>query len=217
VPAWGRGRSALAGVAAFAWLVPASSLAQPREWRIEAQRARGLAVSGRCDLAIAAFDRAVELEPSRPDLLRDRGACHDRLGHRELAVEDYTAYCDAAPTSPDVPPLRQRISELQASGPIQPAPPLGGAPGLSVSPAASPPPVSSGESGVQLPPVEHQESVLEMPPAQKADETEAPSPRANLQPVDEPVVPQGLEVGLRIGYAFPLGATAQNLNLNDVF
>jgi hypothetical protein len=30
-------------------------------------------------------------------------------------------------------------------------------------------------------------------------------------------VPQGLEVGLRLGYAFPLGATAQNLNLNDIF
>jgi hypothetical protein len=219
VPAWGRW--ALVGVAALAWLAPASSLAQPREWRIEAQRARGLAVSGRCDLAIASFDRALELQPSRPDLLRDRGACHDRLGHRELAVEDYTAYCDAVPTSPDVPALRQRIVELQAAAPLQPAPPFGGAPTPAVSPAPglapSPPPVSAGESGVQLPPVEHQESVLEMPPAEKADEAEAPPPRANLQPVDEPLVPQGLEVGLRIGYAFPLGSEAQNINLNDVF
>jgi hypothetical protein len=70
---------------------------------------------------------------------------------------------------------------------------------------------------VQLPPVEHQESVLEIPPAEKADESEAPPPRANLQPVDEPVVPQGLELGLRIGYALPLGSEAQNINLSDVF
>jgi hypothetical protein len=105
----------------LAWLVPTRGLAQPNEGRRVVQLARGQAIAGQCALAIPNFDRAIALNPAWPDLLRDRGACHEQLGQREAAAADYRAYCDAVPTAADVPSLRQRIVALQAPIAQQPA------------------------------------------------------------------------------------------------
>jgi hypothetical protein len=59
--------------------------------------------------------------------------------------------------------------------------------------------------------------VVETPPAERADEAEPPPPPRTKHVEEEPVVPHGIEVGLRAGYAIPLGSEAQNSNLNNVF
>jgi hypothetical protein len=138
---------------AMVWLLPTRAFAQLSEARRTAQRARGLALGGQCDQAIPSYDRAIQLSPSKPELLRERGACHETLGHRKAAADDYRAFCDAAPTAPEVPALRQRIAELEAPVAAPPratpaiapsTPPLGGGPATDAAmPAFAPPPSSS--------------------------------------------------------------------------
>jgi hypothetical protein len=110
-------------VAAVGLVFARSAPAQPNEARRAAQRARSFVVAGQCDLAVPSLDQALALDPGNPELLRDRGACHDRLGHRQAAVADYRAYCAAAPTGVDVAAVRQRIAQLEA-GPSAPSPPV---------------------------------------------------------------------------------------------
>ncbi len=55
-------------------LTEGPAFAQASEARRTAQHARGLALSGQCAEAIPVFNRAINLEPVHPELLRDRGA-----------------------------------------------------------------------------------------------------------------------------------------------
>jgi hypothetical protein len=144
---------ALCCIVAMVWLLPTRAFAQLSEARRTVQRARGLALGGQCDQAIPIYDRAIQLSPSKPELLRERGACHEQLGHRKPAADDYRAFCDAAPTAPEVPALRQRIADLEAPVAATPqatpviapgAPPLSGGPATDAAiPAFAPPPSSS--------------------------------------------------------------------------
>jgi len=192
---------ALACVVAALWLAPVGAHAQPSEGHVVAQRARGYAIAGRCDLAIPIFDRAIELEPSQPDLVRDRGACHERLGHRDLAWQDYTAYCDAAGDAADVPAVRRRIEQLEApSTPPPTATPTPGAATDLLPPVASHP--DRNEDPFYTPSSEK--------PSEEVDNPKKPVP-------DEVPVPSGFEVGLRVGYSIPFGTEASTGKMSDLF
>jgi hypothetical protein len=114
------------------WLLPSQALGQPNEGRRTIQRARGLALAGQCQEAVLEYDRAIQLAPSQPELLRERGNCKDKLSQRAAAVADYRAYCSAAPAAPDVAAVQQRIAELETAPSAQPA---------TVEPAGAPPTV----------------------------------------------------------------------------
>jgi hypothetical protein len=103
-------------------LFPERANAQPNEARRAAQAARGLVIAGQCDAAIPSLERAIQLNPGQPELVRDRGVCTERLGRRQAAVADYRAYCNAAPNAADVPQVQKHIAELEAAPVGQPPP-----------------------------------------------------------------------------------------------
>jgi hypothetical protein len=214
----GRGLGARVGacLVALALLVPATSFAQLSEGRRAAQRARGFVMGGRCDLAIPDYDKAIASDPV-PALLRERGGCHEKLGHADLAIRDYQAYVAAAPTAADVAAIQQRIAQLQVGGTPLP----GAAPAAPAAPPpqpSSPPPplpvgASSPGAGAPLP-------ASPTAPASEASELPAPSPEPPPPPKhhertqsdqDRPL--SGLELGFRSGFALPLGqATGGGMN-----
>jgi hypothetical protein len=69
---------------------------------------------GDCVSALDYFDRAISVHP-RPDLVRDRGLCHDKLNHPYPAIRDYRAYLAERPDAPDADQIRARLGALQGS------------------------------------------------------------------------------------------------------
>ena len=65
-----------------------------------------------CAGAIEAFDAAV-LHSTDPTLRRDRGLCHEQLGHPYPAIDDYRAYLTAESDAPDVEGIRGRLARLE--------------------------------------------------------------------------------------------------------
>jgi len=69
--------------------------------------------SGDCAGALDAFDAALRTSRA-PQLYRDRGACHEKLGQPYPAIDDYRAYLTARPNAPDAEGIRARVAELEA-------------------------------------------------------------------------------------------------------
>jgi hypothetical protein len=78
----------------------------------DATVARQRARAGDCAGALPAFDNAVNLT-IEPTLRRDRGLCHEKLGHPFPAIDDYRAYLVAKPDAPDADQIRERLSRLE--------------------------------------------------------------------------------------------------------
>lgn len=78
----------------------------------EAQAARGRARAGDCAGALTSFDAALR-NTNDPGLHRDRGLCHEKLGHPFPAIDDYRAYLTARPEAPDAEQIRQRLGALE--------------------------------------------------------------------------------------------------------
>lgn len=99
----------------MAFVEPASA---QRAWKTpgesDAATARRLASIGRCDEALAPFDAAVYSRSEDATLRRDRGVCHERLGHPSPAIEDYRAYLSMDPGAPDAMSIRTRLDALEA-------------------------------------------------------------------------------------------------------
>jgi hypothetical protein len=76
------------------------------------QAARARAQAGDCAGALAAFDAAIEVSID-PTLRRDRGLCHEKLGHPAPAMDDYRAYLTARPDAADAEGIRQRLAALE--------------------------------------------------------------------------------------------------------
>lgn len=72
---------------------------------------------GDCAGALDLFDQALASSMD-PTVRRDRGLCHERLGHTYPAIEDYRAYLTATPDAPDADGIRDRLQLLteDASG-----------------------------------------------------------------------------------------------------
>jgi hypothetical protein len=73
--------------------------------------------NGDCAGALDAFD-AVLRSAVEPSVSRDRGICHEQLGHAFPAIDDYRVYLTALPDAPDADGIRQRLARLeqQATG-----------------------------------------------------------------------------------------------------
>jgi hypothetical protein len=67
---------------------------------------------GDCEGAINAFDAALETSLDA-SLHRDRGLCHEQLGHPYPAIDDYEAYLTADNEAPDADDIRLRLRRLQ--------------------------------------------------------------------------------------------------------
>jgi hypothetical protein len=66
-----------------------------------------------CARSLDALDRAIVVS-IEPTLRRDRGLCHEHLGHPYPAVDDYRAYLMARPDAPDADDVRSRLERLEA-------------------------------------------------------------------------------------------------------
>lgn len=78
----------------------------------DATVARQRARAGDCAGALPAFDNAVNLT-IEPTLRRDRGLCHEKLGHPFPAIDDYRSYLTARPDAPDADQIRDRLARLE--------------------------------------------------------------------------------------------------------
>ncbi|MDF2695961.1 MAG: hypothetical protein K0S65_4344, partial [Labilithrix sp.] len=78
----------------------------------EAQAARGRARAGDCAGALPSFDAAIR-STEDPTIHRDRGLCHENLGHPFPAIDDYRIYLTARPEAPDADQIRQRLAALE--------------------------------------------------------------------------------------------------------
>lgn len=81
-------------------------------WIRTARLARERSAASDCVGALSLFDQAIELSHD-PTLRRDRGACHERLGHTFPAIDDYRAYLTEAPQAADAEGIRERFQRLQ--------------------------------------------------------------------------------------------------------
>jgi hypothetical protein len=77
-----------------------------------AMAARDRMRSGDCAGALDAFDAALE-HSIDASLRRDRGLCHEQLGHPYPAIDDYRAYLTADPDAPDAEGIRGRLARLE--------------------------------------------------------------------------------------------------------
>ena len=78
-----------------------------------ARAARARAQKGDCKGALDAFDEALRTSVD-PLLNRDRGVCHEQLGHPYPAMDDYRAYLTALPEAKDADAVRARLMKLEA-------------------------------------------------------------------------------------------------------
>src|SRR5580658_187954 len=62
-----------------------------------AELARTRMKNGDCPGALDAFDLAIT-QSHEPTLYRDRGLCHEKLGHPYPAIDDYRTYLTSAPS-----------------------------------------------------------------------------------------------------------------------
>ncbi len=122
-------RCATAGVAALAvglhvragWAAPPRRGNQnPQEGPIviQSDTAGDAAAAGRarmargdCAGAIDAFDAAMRSSID-VTIRRDRGLCHEKLGHPYPAMDDYRAYLTARPNAPDADDIHARLMRL---------------------------------------------------------------------------------------------------------
>lgn len=81
-----------------------------------AARGRALAAQGNCEAALDAFDDALR-HTVDPAVFRDRGYCHEKLGHTFPAIDDYRAYLSQAPDAPDGDKVRERLLGLEGQVP----------------------------------------------------------------------------------------------------
>ena len=69
--------------------------------------------AGDCVGALDSFDAALRTSNQDPTIYRDRGLCHEKLGHPYPAIDDYRVYLTDAPDAPDVEGIRARLAALE--------------------------------------------------------------------------------------------------------
>jgi hypothetical protein len=78
-----------------------------------ASDARKRMAAGDCEGALTSFDAALRTSTTDPTLYRDRGQCHEKLGHPFPAMDDYREYLTDAPDAPDAEGFRTRLAQLE--------------------------------------------------------------------------------------------------------
>ena len=99
-------------------------MSRDRSRSAAAEAARAKAAAGDCAAALDLFDEALR-HSIDPTLYRDRGECHDKLGHVFPALDDFRAYILHAPDAADVDKYRARVEELVKLASQDMAPGLG--------------------------------------------------------------------------------------------
>jgi hypothetical protein len=84
--------------------------------------ARARFAAGDCNGAIDAFDIAIG-HSIDPTLYRDRGICHEKLGHPFPAIDDYRWYLSATPHAKDADDIQERLARLEGHAPPKEASP----------------------------------------------------------------------------------------------
>lgn len=74
--------------------------------------ARAKFAAGDCTAALDLFDQAIA-HAADPALRRDRGICHERLGHTYPAIDDFRAYLSAVPHARDEGDIQARLAKLE--------------------------------------------------------------------------------------------------------
>jgi tetratricopeptide (TPR) repeat protein len=64
--------------------------------------------------ALEAFDAAMRTSFD-PQVRRDRGLCHEQLGHPFPAIDDFRYYLTALPDAPDAEDIRNRLNQLETA------------------------------------------------------------------------------------------------------
>jgi hypothetical protein len=168
--------------------------APPEKGRAEAQgaiarpanagdAARARARQGDCAGALDAYDQAIRTTID-PDLRRDRGLCHEQLGHPFPAIDDYRYYLTARPHAPDAEAIRTRLTRLEEQAGV-------------VAPGAA----DKGDKG------ESAEASASMSVSFNGSTTSATVPGRNLDTIesDEKLDIQADESPLRRGKGFEIG------------
>jgi hypothetical protein len=78
-----------------------------------ATAARNRMKAGDCAGALESFDAALRSTGQDPTLYRDRGICHETLGHPYPAIDDYREYLTDMPDAADAEGIRQRLTRLE--------------------------------------------------------------------------------------------------------
>jgi Tetratricopeptide repeat len=76
-----------------------------------ADLARTLVKQGNCAKALDLFDQALQTSQT-PTVVRDRGLCHEKLGHVFPAREDFRRYLAESPEARDADDIRTRLDSL---------------------------------------------------------------------------------------------------------
>jgi hypothetical protein len=105
-----------------------------------ASAARSRMNSGDCAGALDSFDAALRTTSSDPTLFRDRGLCHEKLGHPYPAIDDYRQYLTDLPEAVDAPAIRKKLVNLEDET-------TGRAPSAASSDDTDVPPVDTSVSG----------------------------------------------------------------------
>jgi tetratricopeptide (TPR) repeat protein len=98
---------------------PAKYKAQPLNMRRQQLGTQAMGETGRERMrkgdwagALEAFDIALRTSTDAA-LYRDRGRCHEQLGHAYPAIDDYRKYLTAVPDGPDADGVRERLAKLE--------------------------------------------------------------------------------------------------------
>lgn len=75
--------------------------------------ARKRMAAGDCEGALTSFDAALRTSNQDPTLYRDRGLCHEKLGHPYPAIDDYREYLTDLPDAADADAFRGRLADLE--------------------------------------------------------------------------------------------------------
>lgn len=111
------------------------------EARRHAQRASGLAASGKCRQAVAEWTKALAILRD-PALLFNRGECYRKLGDTDSALDDYRQFLNDMPKAPNRGDVERRIAELTGQkNKEQPKESALPPPPVVVEPPPPPPPV----------------------------------------------------------------------------
>lgn len=76
--------------------------------------ARAQVKAGNCAAALDLFDLAIEAIQD-PLLYRDRGLCHEKLGHLYPALDDFRMYLTMKPEANDAEDIRARLATLESA------------------------------------------------------------------------------------------------------
>jgi hypothetical protein len=191
--------------------MPAPAMAQSfrrGEREDKAQLAIQLARAGKWAQAVTMFDAAIEEHPFVMELTRDRGYCHEKLGHNKLAAEDFRAYVAAMPGAPDVAAIKKRIANLEGGVSATSASPAGTNPwaeerGSTAAAAGTGGATSAGTaSSASASPADEGSGAT----TTSADVDATPNPDVVSKPSPDEFGGRGVVLAAHVGYALPVGS-----------